>query len=105
MIAKGVAAGMDSCSRPDWLQPGATALLLVDLQQGTCGDAQPQQRPAFDQQFRIHTLPATQRALAAARRSTSFLIAAVAAPWPSGNGRTCPECPVISTAASRTDRQ
>ena len=67
MIAKAVAAGMDSCSRPDWLQPGATALLLVDLQQGTCGDAQPQTRPAFDQQFRIHTLPATQRALAAAR--------------------------------------
>ncbi|MCX5939917.1 MAG: cysteine hydrolase [Cyanobium sp. LacPavin_0818_WC50_MAG_67_9] len=45
------------------------ALLLVDLQQGTCGDAQPQVRPAFDAQFRAHTLPAAQRALAAARQA------------------------------------
>ncbi len=44
------------------------ALLLVDLQQGTCGDAQPQPRPAFDAQFRAHTLPAARRALLAARR-------------------------------------
>lgn len=44
------------------------ALLLVDLQLGTCGDAQPRPRPAFDAQFRAHTLPAAQRALAAARR-------------------------------------
>jgi hypothetical protein len=35
------------------------ALLLVDLQQGTCGDAQPRVRPAFDQHFQEHTLPAT----------------------------------------------
>jgi nicotinamidase-related amidase len=54
-------------SLPDWWQPGVMALLLVDLQQGTCGDAQPQPRPAFDDQFRAHTLPAAQRALAAAR--------------------------------------
>jgi nicotinamidase-related amidase len=56
-------------SLPDWWQPGAMALLLVDLQQGTCGDAQPQSRPTFDAQFRAHTLPAAQRALAAARQA------------------------------------
>jgi nicotinamidase-related amidase len=54
---------------PPWWQPGAMALLLVDLQQGTCGDAQPLARPAFDQRFRAHTLPATQRALEAARQA------------------------------------
>ncbi len=54
---------------PAWWQPGAMALLLVDLQQGTCGDAPPQGRPAFDAQFRAHTLPAAQRALAAARQA------------------------------------
>jgi nicotinamidase-related amidase len=43
------------------------ALLLVDLQQGTCGDAQPLPQPAFNQVFRHHTLPAARRALAAAR--------------------------------------
>ena len=59
--------GMHCAPLPAWWQPGATALLLVDLQQGTCGDAQPRPRPAFDQQFRDHTLPAAQRALAAAR--------------------------------------
>ncbi|MFM7653207.1 MAG: cysteine hydrolase family protein [Vulcanococcus sp.] len=53
---------------PAWWEPGAIALLLVDLQQGTCGDAQPRPRPAFDTQFRAHTLPAAQRALAAARQ-------------------------------------
>jgi nicotinamidase-related amidase len=54
---------------PDWLLPGAMALLLVDLQQGTCGDAQPRSRPAFDQHFRSATLPRAQRALALARRA------------------------------------
>jgi nicotinamidase-related amidase len=43
------------------------ALLLVDLQQGTCGDAQPQARPDFDRRFRDQTLPAAMRALALAR--------------------------------------
>ena len=62
-------AHMEEDSLPDWWQPGAMALLLVDLQQGTCGDAQPQPRPAFDAQFRAHTLPAAQRALAAARQA------------------------------------
>jgi nicotinamidase-related amidase len=58
---------MESRSRPGWWQPGAMALLLVDLQQGTCGDAQPRARPAFDQHFQQHTLPAARRALAVAR--------------------------------------
>ena len=49
------------------LEPQHTALLLVDLQQGTCGDAQSQHRPGFDHQFRSATLPAAQRALSAAR--------------------------------------
>ena len=52
---------------PTWWQPGAMALLLVDRQQGTCGDAQPRSRPAFNAQLRAHTLPAAQRALAVAR--------------------------------------
>jgi nicotinamidase-related amidase len=60
-------ARLEEDSLPDWWQPGVMALLLVDLQQGTCGDAQQQPRPAFDDQFRAHTLPAAQRALAAAR--------------------------------------
>jgi len=48
---------------PSWWQPGAMALLLMDLQQGTCGDAQPRPRPAFDRQFRTYTQPAAQRTL------------------------------------------
>lgn len=63
------AAHMEPDPLPAWWQPGAMALLLVDLQQGPCGDAQPQVRPAFDAQFRAHTLPAAQRALAAARQA------------------------------------
>ena len=39
MIAMAIAVGMESCSPPGWWQPGAMALLLVDLQQGSCGDA------------------------------------------------------------------
>ena len=54
-------------SPPDWLQPGAMALLLVDLQHGTCGDAQPRPRPDFDRHFRAVTLPAARRALTLAR--------------------------------------
>ena len=69
MIAPAGAARMELDPLRAWWQPGAMALLLVDLQQGTCGDAQPQVRPAFDAQFRAHTLPAAQRALAVARRS------------------------------------
>ncbi|MFM1797857.1 MAG: hypothetical protein RLZZ117_135 [Cyanobacteriota bacterium] len=63
------AARLELDALPAWWQPGAMALLLVDLQQGTCGDAQPQQRPAFDSRFRSHTLPAAQRALTAARQA------------------------------------
>ena len=73
MIAPAGAVRMDEARMEldplaTWWQPGAMALLLVDLQQGTCGDAQPRSRPAFDAQFRAHTLPAAQRTLAAARR-------------------------------------
>ncbi len=59
---------MASSSPEPWLHPGATALLLVDLQQGTCGDAQPRPQPDFDRRFRATTLPAAQQVLAAARR-------------------------------------
>ena len=52
---------------PDWLQPGGMALLLVDLHHGTCADAQPRSRPAFDRRFRTTTLPAAQQALSLAR--------------------------------------
>jgi len=67
-IARMEAARMDVDPRPAWWQPGAMALLLVDLQEGTCGDAQPRPRPAFDAQFRAYTLPAALRALLAARQ-------------------------------------
>ena len=39
----------------------------MDLQQGTCGDAQPRPEPDFDRRFRATTLPAAQRVLAARR--------------------------------------
>lgn len=39
----------------------------MDLQHGTCGEAQPRPRPEFDRRFRAATLPAAQRALALAR--------------------------------------
>jgi nicotinamidase-related amidase len=40
-----------------------TALLLVDLQNGTCGPAQAGLRPDFHRRFRERTLPAALRAL------------------------------------------
>ncbi len=58
---------MPSSSPAEWLHPGGTALLLVDLQQGTCGDAQPRPDPGFDRRFAATTLPNVQRVLAAAR--------------------------------------
>jgi len=58
---------MPPCPPAEWFHPGATALLLVDLQQGTCGDAQPRPSPAFDVRFAAATLPAARRVLAAAR--------------------------------------
>ncbi|SBO42220.1 Isochorismatase family protein [Cyanobium sp. NIES-981] len=39
----------------------------MDLQEGTCGRAQPRPRPGFDAVFSRQTLPAAQRALALAR--------------------------------------
>jgi nicotinamidase-related amidase len=49
------------------MDPRRTALLLVDLQEGTCGAEQARQRPCFHGLFRQRTLPALQRALALAR--------------------------------------
>lgn len=49
------------------MDPRRTALLLVDLQEGTCGAEQARQRPGFHGLFRQRTLPALQRALALAR--------------------------------------
>jgi nicotinamidase-related amidase len=68
-VARMEAARVEPDSLPVWWQSGAIALLLVDLQQGTCGDEQPHPRQAFDEEFRAHTLPAAQQALAAARRN------------------------------------
>ena len=48
--------------------PLATALLLVDLQEGTVGSAQPTSRPGFDQRFQTRTLPKLQKLLALCRR-------------------------------------
>jgi len=50
------------------MDPRRTALLLVDLQEGTCGAERASQRPGFHGLFRQRTLPALQRALALARR-------------------------------------
>lgn len=58
---------------------GRSALLLVDLQNGTCGPEQAQQRPLFHQLFREHTLPAAQQALAAARAAGAEVIHTVIA--------------------------
>ncbi len=58
MIERIAAACMPPCSPAPWFHPGATALLLVDLLQGTCGDAQPRPSPDFDRRFRATTLPA-----------------------------------------------
>lgn len=58
---------LNASPHPGRLPPIGTALLLVDLQQGTCGDAQPRPQPAFDQRFRRSTLPAATRALQLAR--------------------------------------
>lgn len=49
------------------MDPRRTALLLVDLQEGTCGAKQAQVRPDFHELFRQRTLPALQQALALAR--------------------------------------
>lgn len=69
MIAAALPARIPLDAPPDWLQPGAMALLLVDLQHGTCGEAQPRPRPDFDRRFRAHTLPAARQALALARQA------------------------------------
>ncbi len=68
MIGRIAATCMPSSSPAEWLHPGGTALLLVDLQQGTCGDAQSRPDADFDRLFRATTLPNAERVLAAARR-------------------------------------
>jgi nicotinamidase-related amidase len=67
MIERIAGACMPPCPPAQWFHRGATALLLVDLQQGTCGDAQPRPSPDFDTRFAAATLPAARRVLAAAR--------------------------------------
>jgi nicotinamidase-related amidase len=67
MIGRIAGACMPPCPPAEWFHPGATALLLVDLQQGTCGDARPRPDPDFDRRFAATTLPNAQRVLAAAR--------------------------------------
>lgn len=70
---------MPPSSPSEWFHPGATALLLVDLQQGTCGDAQPRPDPDFDRRFAAATLPNARRVLAAARRARLEVIHTVIA--------------------------
>ena len=54
---------------PDRALPaGQRALLLVDLQNGTCGPELAAQRPAFLERFQASTLPCLERALALARQ-------------------------------------
>ncbi|MFQ6537115.1 MULTISPECIES: cysteine hydrolase family protein [Aphanothece] len=61
------------------LDPARTALLLVDLQEGTCGSSQPRPRPQFDALVRQRTLPAARRALALARGASLEVIHTVIA--------------------------
>jgi nicotinamidase-related amidase len=41
--------------------------MLVQIQQGSFDDAQPRPHPAFDEHFRMKSLPAAQKALQLAR--------------------------------------
>jgi len=45
------------------LPTGRSALLLVDLQHGTCGLDQPERGPHFRRRFQGHTLPRAQQTL------------------------------------------
>ena len=57
MLGMEAAKGMVLTSDPTPpLDPRRTALLLVDLQEGTCGRAQPRPRPAFDGLFQRQSL-------------------------------------------------
>jgi len=67
MIDLNAHACMDPCPPPEWWQ------------QGTCGDAQPSPRPAFDQQFRQLTLPAARCALLLGRQAQLEVIHTVIA--------------------------
>ncbi|MEB3165940.1 MAG: isochorismatase family cysteine hydrolase [Cyanobacteriota bacterium] len=58
---------------------GRSALLLVDLQNGTCGPEQARRRPAFHQLFRERTLPAARQALGGARAAGAEVIHTVIA--------------------------
>ncbi|MEB3322224.1 MAG: isochorismatase family cysteine hydrolase [Synechococcaceae cyanobacterium] len=66
-------------SSPLPLAPDRTALLLVDLQNGTCGPEQERRRPEFHRRFREDTLPRLQRLLAACRRAEVEVIHTVIA--------------------------
>ncbi len=56
-----------SLSRHRPLHPATAALLLVDLQNGTCGPEQADRRPEFYDQFRQRTLPALEQLLCHSR--------------------------------------
>jgi len=60
---------MPVVAAPEWFKPNNLALLLVDLQEGTCGASMAESHPEFDQQFQACTRPAAQRALHASRRA------------------------------------
>ncbi|MCS5693459.1 cysteine hydrolase [Cyanobium sp. FGCU-6] len=64
---------------PACLPASRSALLLVDLQNGTCGPGQETLRPEFCGLFRQRTLPAARRALAEARRAGAEVIHTVIA--------------------------
>jgi nicotinamidase-related amidase len=49
------------------LAPSSTALLLVDLQNGTCGPELAGRQPDFHRRFRRHTLPGLERLLSLGR--------------------------------------
>jgi len=62
-----------------YLPPSRSALLLVDLQNGTCGAGQETLRPGFHALFRQRTLPAARLALADARSAGAEVIHTVIA--------------------------
>ncbi|MEO1003022.1 MAG: isochorismatase family cysteine hydrolase [Cyanobacteria bacterium J06638_7] len=68
------------------LPAGRTALLLVDLQNGTCGPEQARRRPGFQQRFASVTLPNLQALLQASRQAGLEVIHTVIANL-TANGR------------------
>lgn len=54
---------------PEWFKLDDVALLLIDLQEGTCGASISDLDPEFQELFQAYTLPAAERALHDSRQA------------------------------------